>query len=37
AREILGWTPKVDRSEGLQRTLDYFRDKLDLTPTEAAS
>lgn len=24
AREILGWEPKVDRSEGLRRTLDYF-------------
>jgi dTDP-glucose 4,6-dehydratase len=25
AREILGWEPKVDRSEGLQRTLEYFK------------
>jgi dTDP-glucose 4,6-dehydratase len=25
AREILGWTPVVDRSEGLKRTLEYFR------------
>lgn len=25
AREILGWEPKVDRSEGLKRTLEYFK------------
>jgi dTDP-glucose 4,6-dehydratase len=25
AREILGWEPKVDRSEGLKKTLEYFR------------
>jgi len=24
AQEILGWNPKVDRSEGLRKTLDYF-------------
>ena len=24
AKEILGWTPKVDRAEGLRRTLPYF-------------
>lgn len=24
AKEILGWAPKVDRQEGLRRTLDYF-------------
>ena len=29
AKEILGWTPKVDRREGLQRTLDYFKKKVD--------
>ena len=28
AREILGWEPKVDRSEGLKRTLDYFREMV---------
>jgi dTDP-glucose 4,6-dehydratase len=37
AQEILEWQPKVDRSEGLQRTLDYFRDALDLAPAKAAS
>lgn len=25
AKEILGWEPKVDRSEGLKITLDYFK------------
>lgn len=28
AKEILGWTPKVDRAEGLRRTLDYFKGTL---------
>jgi len=26
AKEILGWSAKVDRSEGLRRTLEYFQD-----------
>jgi dTDP-glucose 4,6-dehydratase len=25
AKSILGWEPKVDRAEGLKRTLDYFK------------
>jgi dTDP-glucose 4,6-dehydratase len=25
AKTILGWEPKVDRAEGLQRTYDYFK------------
>jgi dTDP-glucose 4,6-dehydratase len=25
AREILGWQPKIDRKEGMQRTYDYFK------------
>jgi dTDP-glucose 4,6-dehydratase len=25
ARKLLGWEPKVERREGLQKTLDYFR------------
>lgn len=25
AKEILGWEPKIDRSEGLKITLDYFK------------
>lgn len=34
AREILGWEPKVDRAEGLKRTLEYFKEKVAL-PAEA--
>jgi dTDP-glucose 4,6-dehydratase len=30
ARTILGWEPKVALSEGLPRTLDYFRSKLGI-------
>ncbi len=30
AREMLGWQPKVNRAEGLKRTLVYFRRKLSL-------
>ncbi len=30
AREILGWEPKVERLDGLRRTLDYFRTELGL-------
>ena len=28
AREILDWEPTVDRADGLQRTLDYFRERV---------
>jgi dTDP-glucose 4,6-dehydratase len=28
ARKLLGWEPRVDRHEGLQRTLAYFRKKV---------
>jgi dTDP-glucose 4,6-dehydratase len=28
AREVLGWEPKVDLAEGLEKTVDYFRDKV---------
>ena len=28
ARKLLGWEPKVDREEGLTRTLEYFRGKV---------
>ncbi len=28
AKEILGWQPKIDRSEGLKITLEYFKDEL---------
>lgn len=29
AREVLGWEPRVDRAEGLRRTLDYFRSRVE--------
>jgi len=28
ARTLLGWEPKVDREEGLKRTLEYFKKKV---------
>lgn len=28
ARELLGWEPKVDRHEGLERTMAYFRQRV---------
>jgi dTDP-glucose 4,6-dehydratase len=28
ARRLLGWEPRVDRHEGLKRTLDYFQRKI---------
>ena len=31
AREILGWSPRVDRADGLRRTLDYFRERVEET------
>jgi dTDP-glucose 4,6-dehydratase len=30
ARELLGWEPQVPRSEGLERTMDYFRSLGDV-------
>jgi dTDP-glucose 4,6-dehydratase len=30
AKELLGWSPKVDRVEGLSRTMRYFKEKLGL-------
>ena len=29
AREVLDWAPRVDRAEGLRRTLDYFRARVE--------
>ncbi len=29
AKELLGWEPKVERNEGLKRTLEYFRQNLN--------
>ena len=31
AKERLGWSPQIDRTEGLKRTLSYFRNKLNIT------
>jgi dTDP-glucose 4,6-dehydratase len=28
AKAVLGWEPKIDRSEGLRRTLDYFKKQV---------
>ncbi len=28
ARRLLGWEPRIDRHEGLKRTLDYFQRKV---------
>ena len=30
AKNVLGWEPKINRSEGLKVTLDYFRNELGL-------
>jgi len=30
AKELLGWSPKVDRKDGLKRTMEYFKQKLGL-------
>jgi dTDP-glucose 4,6-dehydratase len=29
ARKLLGWDPKVGRSEGLKRTMEYFKKKVE--------
>lgn len=31
AKALLDWAPKVDRSEGLKRTLEYFQNKLNIS------
>jgi dTDP-glucose 4,6-dehydratase len=30
ARTLLGWTPRVNRTEGLKKTLEYFRTKVSV-------
>lgn len=30
AKELLGWEPKIDRKEGLKKTIDYFKMKLGI-------
>jgi dTDP-glucose 4,6-dehydratase len=32
ARQLLGWEPKIDRHEGLNRTIEHFRQKLSAAP-----
>jgi len=36
AKRLLGWEPVVDRAEGLRRTLEYFRGRLE-RPTEQST
>lgn len=36
ARETLGWSPTVDRREGLRKTLDYFREAVNASATADA-
>jgi len=36
AQEVLGWTPAVDRRDGLRRTLEYFRTQLDVSAAPAS-
>ncbi|WP_291725874.1 UDP-glucuronic acid decarboxylase family protein [Bernardetia sp.] len=36
AKEILGWSPKVDRAEGLKRTYKFFKEILDKKATDKA-
>jgi dTDP-glucose 4,6-dehydratase len=36
AREILGWEPRVDRAEGLKRTLEYFQEAVPEAEGESA-
>ena len=31
ARQLLGWEPKIDRHEGLKRTLQYFQQRVQAT------
>ena len=32
ARKLLGWEPKIPLDEGLQRTIEYFKERLKLSP-----
>ncbi len=37
ARKLLGWEPKVSRREGLELTVPYFRERLDMEADEAGA
>jgi dTDP-glucose 4,6-dehydratase len=30
AINVLGWEPKIERTDGLQRTIKYFADELNI-------
>ncbi len=32
ARDVLGWRPAIELPEGLSRTVEYFREHLQLNP-----
>ncbi len=32
ARQLLGWEPQVDRHEGMKRTMDFFRSRIQAPP-----
>jgi dTDP-glucose 4,6-dehydratase len=36
ARRLLGWEPKIERHEGLKRTLEYFRERIGETGSSRA-
>jgi len=31
AKQLLGWEPVVSRAEGLRRTLDYFKSRIEVS------
>jgi len=37
AKEVLGWEPQVDRAEGLRRTLEYFKEKVQVPAAGVAN
>jgi dTDP-glucose 4,6-dehydratase len=37
ARELLGWEPRIDRHEGLKRTLAYFQSRIRRQPGRGGS
>jgi dTDP-glucose 4,6-dehydratase len=37
ARRLLSWEPRIERRDGLQRTLNYFREKIAAPPSRGGS
>jgi dTDP-glucose 4,6-dehydratase len=37
AKEVLGWEPQIDRAEGLRRTLEYFKEKVQVPAAGVAN